>query len=547
MATRRRRRHGDPGMGIASGQSVIRRGSPRVPSESLGLLVEASRADESRQAFIDSGQNVLTTSDNAELQPIYSFGMIDRVYKQSNMLPQCVNAMVTNIAGWGYRVIPLDPEKPVDTTEEELLQTWIERANTDQSLLQLARNQVFFYEKFGFMMYEVIRNREQQPTLLRHVDVTTIRAMGRQKDAVKVERFIKRGGGDRIRIVERKRFRKYRQMIGGQTVWFKQWGDPRTMDWRTGQYQSRSTGRIAERYRATELLHFKQESEDVYGVPRWISQLPAILGSREAENVNVRYFQDNTIPPSIITISGGRLTRESFLEIKRIIDQGGVGKQNQIMLLEAIPESEGLDDKGVAKISIEKMADARQSDGLFQEYDDANQAKIRSAFRLPPVILGMSQDVTFATANVSAFLAEMQVFNPERSLHDENLNKTLINSDHGLGLQTVKLESKGPQLTAPGDVVKALSAMTQMGGVTPRTAIDVINEHLQINVPPYPEEGETDYEEWMDQPMQLTIREVGTSDAEETDEETDPDESRAGDAEEGNTESSENPQAERNR
>jgi PBSX family phage portal protein len=458
--------------------------------------------------------------------------------------------MVTNIGGWGYRVIPLFPDKEVNKEEQELLQTWIERANVDQSLLQLARNQVFFYEKFGFMLYEVIRNREATPTLLRHVDVTTIRAMGRQRDAVKVERFIKRGGGERLRIVERKRFRKYRQMIGGQTVWFKQWGDPRTMDWRDGRYQSRVTGRIAERWRATEILHFKQESEDVYGVPRWISQLPAILGSREAENVNVRYFQDNTIPPSIITISGGRLTRESFLEIKRVIDQGGVGKQNQIMLLEAIPESEGLDDKGVAKISIEKMTDARQSDGLFKEYDDANQAKIRSSFRLPPVILGMSQDVTFATANVSAFLAEMQVFNPERNLHDENLNKTLINSDHGLGLETVKLESRGPQLTAPGDVVKALSAMNQMGGVTPRSAIDVINEHLQINVPPYPEKDTEGWVAWMDEPINLTLRTAGgrrEGDVSEPDDETDPDESRAEDAEEGETASTETPNAERNR
>jgi len=531
-------------MGISLGSSVIQRSD----GGAFGILDSIRRADESRQRQIDGKQGTnFVSTENSEIAPVYSLAMIDRVYKQSNTLPQCINAMLTNIAGWGFKVVPVDPEIEVDPDEEDMLTTWVARANVDQSLMQIARRQIFLYEKYGYMMYEVIRNRESKPTLLRGVDVTTVRALGKQEKPVRVTRSIIRGGGERVEITERKRFRKYKQQIGGQVTFFKEWGDPRTMDWRTGEYQGRGTGRIAEQYQATEILHFKQESEDVYGVPRWITQLPAILGSREAESVNVRYFQDNTIPPSIITISGGRLTRESYQEIKRIVEQGGVGKQNQIMLLEAIPESEGLDDKGVAKISIEKMADQRQSDGLFQAYDEANQAKIRSAFRLPPVILGMSQDVTFATANVSAFLAEMQVFNPERALHDENLNKTLINSDHGLGLKTVKLESRGPQLTAPQEVVKALSAMNQMGAVTPRTAIDVINEHLQINMPQYPLEEQEGWDEWMDRPLQMSIRMIGVmgdfGDIGETDEETDPNAKRAKDASNGNVSSIESARA----
>ena len=527
---KRVRRHSD--RGVSTGTMVLKRNED--PNDPLHLV---KRADESRQSHIDGNATATgADSDNREISPIYPFGMIDAVYKKSNTLPQCVDAMVTNIGGWGYQVVPIKPDQEMNPKEEETLKSWIELTSPGESMMLLQRRQIFTYEKNGFMMYEVIRNREGVPTLLKHVEVVGMRAMGRQNETVKVVSTIKRSNGERMEVIERKRFRKYKQQIGGKTVWFKQWGDPRTMDLRTGAYQGRGTGRIPEQYKATEIMHFKQESEDVYGVPRWINQLPSILGSREAEQVNVRYFQDNTIPPSIITISGGRLTRESFLEIRRVINEGGVGKQNQIMLLEAIPESEGIDDKGVAKISIEKMADSRQSDALFKEYDDANMAKIRSSFRLPPVLLGMSQDVTFATANVSAFLAETQVFNPERTKHDENLNKNFVNSDAGLGMKTVKLQSKGPQLTAPESVVKALSAMNQMGAVTPRSAIEVVNEHLQINMPQYAEKGTPEYEEWTDQPIQLTIREIGKEDIPgETDEETDPDSKRAKGAEEGDT------------
>jgi hypothetical protein len=45
-----------------------------------------------------------------------------------------------------------------------------------------------------------------------------------------------------------------------------------------------------------------------------------------------------------------------------------------------------------------------------------------------------------------------------------------------------------------------------MGGLTPRTAVDAFNETLQLTLPQYPEEGEEEYEEWMDMPIQLATR-----------------------------------------
>ena len=145
MATRRRRKVSDPGMGISLGGSVIRRSSRKAD-----ILDTVARADESRQAHLDTTGSVITSTENAELQPLYSFGLIDRVFKQSNVLPQCINAMLTNIAGWGYKVVALGPEIEIDPSEAEMLETWIARANVDESLMQIARRQVFFYEKYGF-------------------------------------------------------------------------------------------------------------------------------------------------------------------------------------------------------------------------------------------------------------------------------------------------------------------------------------------------------------------------------------------------------------
>ena len=361
------------------------------------------------------------------------------------------------------------------------------------------------YEHYGFGFYEVIRNAKNEVSLLKNASAFKTRLLKRDEKVVTVSKTVYRGGR-RSTVIERKRFRKYIQMLGTTKVYFKEFGDPRDMDYETGEYSRR--GRLAASRRATELLHIRQNSEDEYGVPRWISQLPSIFGSREAEEVNLRYFEDNTVPPMMVSVSGGRLTRESYEKLNQLLAAKGVGKdrQNQIILVEAIPESSGLEEKGSVSLKVDKLSDVRQSDGLFSDYDKANTGKVRSSFRLPPIAIGMNESMTFATANVSAYVSETQVYAPERMDHDEFLNKNLVNHPEGLNLKTCKLESKGPTVTNPDQVVRTLTAVNVMGGVTPRSSIDLVNETLQLSLPQYPVKGEEGYEEWMDMPMPLSQR-----------------------------------------
>ena len=49
---------------------------------------------------------------------------------------------------------------------------------------------------------------------------------------------------------------------------------------------------------ATEILHFRVHNpRSAYGVPRWIGNLLAVLGSRQAEEVNFLYFENKSVPP----------------------------------------------------------------------------------------------------------------------------------------------------------------------------------------------------------------------------------------------------------
>lgn len=457
------------------------------------------RADISRQTDLDYSHPALL--GKAPILPPYDPQGLMGIFDKSNMLRQCVQAYVTNIGQSGWEVVPFDPDTPMDAGEKAELQSFIDSPNSEETLTSIHSHIVEDYEKLGYSYLEFIRDKSGRVSILRWARASTIGVCPRDETAVPVKYDVARG--PRVSIVtELRTFRRYVQIAGGKLTYFKEFGDPRRLNFKTGEFESAEFP-VPPDMEATELVHFRQTSEDVYGTPRWISQLPSILGSREAEEVNLRYFEDNMVPSMILSVAGGRLTGDSFREMKRLLTAQGIGKdrQNQIILLEAVPERESLDDKGSVQLRVDKLTDARPSDGLFKEYDESNQAKIRSSFRLPPVAVGLSQDVTFATANVSAFIAETQVYVPQRRYYDEVYNKRFVNNTKGLNLKTVKLCSKSPVITNPEVLIKSLTALNVMGAITPRTALDAANKILQIDLPKYPEKGEEGYEDWMDKPI----------------------------------------------
>lgn len=436
----------------------------------------------------------------------YNVNRLFELIGQSNMVYQCIDAYVTNTVLAGWEAGKVNRSREMDVGEQVELESFIEHSNVDESLSKVMESVIRDRESVGFGFLEVIRDALGDMSLLRHCPSLYTRLCAKDPNEVLVTYTILRGR--RVTTVkEFKRFRRFVQIVNGRQVWFREFGDPRKMDYRNGAFEGQS-GYDAN-YQATEIKHFKRPSNEPYGVPQWINQLPSIIGSREAEEVNMRYFQDNTVPPMLLLVGNGRLTQQSYRELTKALNEEDLGKarQNKIMLLEAVGEGDSLDGKSSAiDLKVEKLSDTRQSDGLFKAYDEANMAKVRSSFRLPPITVGMSQDVNFATASTSAFVAESQVFAPARVQIDEELNNALINGYRGLRLTTVKLISRTPSITSPEMVIKTLTALNVMGALTPRIAQQLANTLLQMEIPEYPQKGHKDYQEWMDHPMVIAAK-----------------------------------------
>lgn len=486
---------------------VRRQGNVHARVTSFGETVK--REDTSRQLDKDDAFNGI--SGLMPLAPPYNPAFLAMCVERSNMLKQCIAAMVVNVTAGGHEAVPARTGMEMDKNEQEVLESFIESCNSEESMATMLGKVEDDYETYGYGFIEVIRNRRGRVTLLRYVPSATCRLLPKDVDNPQLVEYDVARGKAVHKISEYRTFRKFVQIIGGKYRYFREFGDQRPMDMDTGEF-----GPVKREMRATEIIHLRQHSNDAYGVPRWINQLPSVLGSRESEECNLRYFEDNTVPPMILSVSGGRLTKQSYAEMRALADQAGVGKdrQHKIMLIEAVAENQGLDDKGAntVQVRVDKLTDSRQSDGLFKEYDEGNQAKIRSSFRLPPVAVGLSQDVTFATARVSAFIAESQVYRPARDAIDEILNKRLIQGEQGLGLRTVKLQSRVPSITDAENLIKSLTALNTMGAITPRMANETASRVLQIELPAYPKKETEGWEEWMDKPILFVTRGVQSQD-----------------------------------
>lgn len=495
---------------MAEARKLFRRSKPLGHASVRGTTFHINRADEStsRQiAYTDDFLSLATFAGATVVIPTaYNIARLFQIIEQSNMVAQCIDAYVTNTVQTGWEVEAVNRGRIIDAGEQVELESFLEHANSEEALTDVMEKVIRDREAVGFGFLEVISDRTGDVSILRHCPAMWTRLCVKHPAEQLVEYTVTRGR--RVSTVkEFRRFRRFVQIVNGEYVWFKEFGDPRQMDYTNGAFEGDPGFNPANL--ATSLIHFKNPSNDPYGVPRWINQLPSIIGSREAEEVNMRYFQDNTVPPMLLMVGNGRLTQQSYRELTKMLNEKDIGsvRQNKIMLLEAVGEGDSMDGKNSAiELKVEKLTDARQSDGLFSDYDDANMAKVRSSFRLPPITVGMSQDINFATATTSVFVAESQVFGPARVKIDNTLNKLLFNGRDGMRLATVKVVSRIPAITSPEMMIKTLTALNVMGAVTPREAQKAANKVLQVEITPYPEKGENGYDDWMDAPLVITAQ-----------------------------------------
>lgn len=463
-------------------------------------IVETSRAqDETPKLFESAGG----------LVPPYNPRVLNDLFENASTLRSNVDAYATNIDANGFHLEPSIALEGDDArtivadaihlerleardrgqivpnlipTEDEITariadvrrRMAIERYRTtaffdactiEESLTSLRRRTRQDLEVTGNAYWEILRDSNGKVAQFSYLPVATMRLTRQGTDFVDIVVPRRFSPITVVREKRKRRFRKFVQVIEGTTsvVYFKELGDPRVMSSKTGKYYSTDLAMRNEEGEgvrvATEVYHFRiASSGSPYGVPRWIGSLLSVMGTRHAEEVNFLYFENKSVPPMALLVSGGRVSSDSVDRIRSFIDVEIKGKKNfhKVLIIEAESPGES-DNNGKVKIELRPLTQAQQQDALFQKYDERNADKVGIMFRLPRMLRGDVRDFNRSTADAALEFAEMQVFGPERAEFDFTMNRFVLAD---LDVRFWSFVSNGVQVRDPKAMAEIIAKLT---------------------------------------------------------------------------------------
>ncbi len=475
--------------------------SEKKRAEARVTVIKAKSSESSaiRKSDKSEQKDPVDRVDSSEwISPAIDLRGLKELEQHSSILPQCVRAYKNNIAGFGIGVRYIDdvdetPEMAAEYTRAEEL---IELLNFEQDTKEVFEDLVEAREIYGIAYLEVIRNIGGEVVQIEFVkDTPSIEKTRLLEPYIDTTFFYK--GTEQVR---KKKFRKYRQIVNGQTVYFKEFGDPRVMDKHTGEYAGEG-GTIDLDNQANEIMEFAIGTMP-YGEVRWIGQILGVDGSRRAESLNNNYFTNGRHTPLMIMIKGGTLTEASFTKLREYVDgiKGEAGQHAFIVLeTESSDNTAAFEGEHKADIEVKDLASILQKDELFQEYLDNNRRRVQSAFQLPDLYVGYTTDFNRATAQTAQEVTEKQVFQPERKSLAWAINNRLLNA---YNFQYVECYFKEPDINNPDDMFKILSVCNNAGGITPNKAKEIAYTALGDNYEPF--EGD-----WAETPLAVAKAQNG--------------------------------------
>lgn len=409
----------------------------------------------------DEFVNLYFTANNTggtALKPPFEPRTLKHAVRHNNVLSQCVEAMAVNIDGTGHEFVPTVEGQEPNAQELVVAEGFFSEPFPGTTFVGMRRDLRMDIESVGYGYLEVLRSIDETLAGIRYQDCTSIRML-RLDDPVQVTKGVVRNGKETT-LTYWDRERRFVQIVAGsQKTYFREFGSTRHLHRATGVWETKEHP-VAPEDRASELLVFgaHRDHQTPYFLPRWINQLPSVLGSRKAEEQNLEFFDAGGMPPAIVFIQGGNMVGPAADQLRTYLSAQNKNKGRAIVV-ELASSSGSLESSGSVSAKVERFGAQQANDAMFAKYDTTAEEHVRIGFRLPPLFIGKSSDYNFATAQTSYMVAEAQVFQPEREEFDEAINKTLIRA---LGLKTLKFKSRPIVLKSVEDQLAGMELIKDM-------------------------------------------------------------------------------------
>ena len=432
------------------------------------------------------------------VQPVFPFEWCWKQYRECDTLNLCVEAEVDNCVN--VADVSWEGEKGKENEDgaperKRTLSDLFKRVNEKDSLFDLQEKvqRDRSVTRQGFI--QVIRDSNLElvpetgryrvagkPDRFYYMPSTHIRTTYLQAEEVPIDILLPRNG-KLVPVTIKKKFRKFAQRDPrtNDLTWFKEFGDPRVMDARTGEYGPTDN-------EATEIWWFRDTcAGEVYGVPRWTSVAWDIAGRNCAKWINFDHLDQGAIPPGFFTVTGGKMTEKSKKMLDTVLTELRDPKFfNRFFFLEVNPDI-NLDLNGgqskLPQINYHKLRDPQHEDFMNEKFLGSTKDDIRQLFRMPPVLTGVAGSDTFASAYVSLEVAESQVFQPTKNRTDSQWTTELIQNE--FGIYDWKLKTRQGKIGDKETFYKAVGALSRAGALTINDVRELSNQLLGTSFAPF--------------------------------------------------------------
>jgi len=337
--------------------------------------------------------------------PPFDMDVWSSMPEYSTRLSQCIRLYARNTVGLGWKVVPtvsITKDDPAELRERydierEVLLDLLLRPNENGTFSDLMLMAMTDKLTIGNGYFEIVRNQKGEIVEMYPAKSRTIRAL-------------KNGTG-------------YVQLKGNKLVYFKKFGDTKVMDSTTGEYR-----RVGIRKRATELIHMKEytANDDFYGIPRYRSTAPAIMGNRAASERNLSFFQNDAVPRMALTISGGKLSQPSVDRIQEFFKAAkGVKNAHRMMIIQIDTEATQFTSQAKPDVQLKPLTVGDTDDASFQKYRSDNDEEVREAFGIAKAFF-TPEDVNKAVAYATKEITNEQEFDPTQKQIEHMFYHTII-------------------------------------------------------------------------------------------------------------------------
>lgn len=495
----------------------------------------------SNDKYAGNNFNAVSNLDDSTteiLEPTFNFNRLKEIYDISDALKTCIQAYSVNISGFGYDLVPeldiiqVNKEKVYRNNKEPVEPQVLEQMDHEESQLQMFFNSLSLdttwvklqtlkreiLEIYGNAYYEFERDVENNLIGVSLIETENIRITKRESTPILITQKIKNPKTlEYLEIKRFKKFRKFVQLVGVKSkIFFKEFNDPRIMNSYDGEYLKDSQGNYLYKYDesvvnalgkpfriATEIKHYKLDdptSLDGYGVPRWVSLTPVLLGVRSSDLINFNLLKNKGIPDLIVICEGSKAgTLKKQIE-DQISQNKELGKYGSLLVVEG--EQSAVGQAGTERkymnpsIRVQPLSELLTKEGMFMSYSDKCTERCNSLFRLPNLLVGKNNDVNRATAEVSKEIVQEQVFNPEQEADDSIINNHIFSM---LGIKYFKYKSKSSQMKNTELIANITDKFIYNGSLVPRDGRDIASKLLN-------KDFEDINEEYMDKPLNVYLK-----------------------------------------